>query len=325
MKRRRSRVRSVMSRVPLNDNRKRLKMADAENLENIAEAVKLTQKIRASISKTYSGLSDGFHNSLGNEKQCLSELQKSLLVINNDFNALEKFGNTLNPIDRSTNSFNLSLDPVVDKTPLYSQLLQTHKWTGKTLDLSNQAFYILSQSPLHRSVYIGASSKRLRRQSPTSHTVSANHLDMCLTNWGRSFADMSFSIVRPLGNCGVVQVTVGRAMTVLIILRGLIIEWVRVKGCTENFLTDEGKINVWSKSKYQVFQMVTDHASAAMLHFYSPVIPDVAVKSFLTWLQKYSTLFSARCLKCGRYLQDGLPPTWRDFRTGEPYHEVCRG
>ena len=60
-------------------------MADAENLENIAEAVKLTQKIRASISKTYSGLSDGFHNSLGNEKQCLSELQKSLLIINNDF------------------------------------------------------------------------------------------------------------------------------------------------------------------------------------------------------------------------------------------------
>lgn len=47
------------------------------------------------------------------------------------FSALEKFGNLLNPIDRSTNSFNLSLDPVVDKTPLYSQLLQTHKWTSK--------------------------------------------------------------------------------------------------------------------------------------------------------------------------------------------------
>ncbi|CAI9720028.1 Hypothetical predicted protein [Octopus vulgaris] len=300
-------------------------MADLENMENIAEAIRLTQKIRASVSRTFSDLSNGFHNSQGNEKKCLNDLQKSLLAINNDYNALEKVGNSLNPIDRVTNSFNLSLDPGIDKTPLYSQLLYTHKWITKTLELSNQAFSILNQSPLHRSVYASASSKRLRRQSPISHSVSTNALDVCLTNWDRSFPDMSFSILRPLGNCGVVQVTVGRAMNVLVILRGLIIEWVRVKGFTEDFFADDGKINVWSKSKYQVFQMVTDHASAAMLHFYSPVIPDVAVKSFLTWLQKYSTLFSASCHKCNRYLQSGLPPTWRDFRTGEPYHEVCRG
>ena len=45
---------------------------------------------------------------------------------------------------------------------------------------------------------------------------------------------------------------------------------------------------------------------------------------FQLWLQGYSTLFSAPCHKCGKYLQNSMPPTWRDFRTRDPYHDGCR-
>ena len=42
------------------------------------------------------------------------------------------------------------------------------------------------------------------------------------------------------------------------------------------------------------------------------------------WLQGYSSLFSAPCTKCGKFLQNAMPPTWRDFRTREPFHDGCR-
>lgn len=45
---------------------------------------------------------------------------------------------------------------------------------------------------------------------------------------------------------------------------------------------------------------------------------------FQTWLHSYVTLFSQPCHKCGSHLLDNLPPTWRDFRTLDAYHESCR-
>ena len=46
--------------------------------------------------------------------------------------------------------------------------------------------------------------------------------------------------------------------------------------------------------------------------------------SFQTWLRSYIKLFQAPCQRCGKFLQDGLPPTWRDFRTLEAFHDTCR-
>ncbi|XP_039979279.1 mediator of RNA polymerase II transcription subunit 27-like, partial [Xiphias gladius] len=43
-----------------------------------------------------------------------------------------------------------------------------------------------------------------------------------------------------------------------------------------------------------------------------------------TWLRSYIKLFQSSCQRCGRFLQDGLPPTWRDFRTLEAFHDTCR-
>lgn len=63
------------------------------------------------------------------------------------------------------------------------------------------------------------------------------------------------------------------------------IEWVTVKGYDETFNED-----LWAESRHQVFRRVQDHTHAAMLHFYSPTLPDLAVKFFMV-----SQLFPVCC------------------------------
>lgn len=54
------------------------------------------------------------------------------------------------------------------------------------------------------------------------------------------------------------------------------IEWVTVKGYDETFDDD-----LWAESRHQVFRKVQDHTHSAMLHFYSPTLPELAVKFFM--------------------------------------------
>lgn len=39
--------------------------------------------------------------------------------------------------------------------------------------------------------------------------------------------------------------------------------------------------------RYQVFQRITENANAAMLHFQSPIYPELAVQSFMTYLHSF--------------------------------------
>lgn len=72
-----------------------------------------------------------------------------------------------------------------------------------------------------------------------------------------------------------------------IILKGLMIEWVTVKGFDESL---DSVDDHWTESRYQVFRKVQDHAHSAMLHFFSPTLPELAIRSFIVCL--YSVLNS---------------------------------
>lgn len=61
------------------------------------------------------------------------------------------------------------------------------------------------------------------------------------------------------------------------------IEWVTVKGYDETFDDD-----LWAESRHQVFRKVQDHTHSAMLHFYSPTLPDLAVKFFMVIESNFS-------------------------------------
>jgi mediator of RNA polymerase II transcription subunit 27 len=75
--------------------------------------------------------------------------------------------------------------------------------------------------------------------------------------------------------------SLGRILKAVVAFKGLMIEWVQVKGFNEEFVNDNGQLDLWSESRYQVFRKITENANAAMLHFYSPTLPDLAVRSFM--------------------------------------------
>ncbi|XP_005092358.1 mediator of RNA polymerase II transcription subunit 27 [Aplysia californica] len=255
----------------------------------------------------------------------LRTLKRSLETISHDFSDLEKTGGHLGPVHMLSNIDYLSLDPVDKNTVMHPQLLQAYKWTNKMHELANQAFTVLSQNSLKRTQSpFFTSAKKQKGSLPVACLVPPVAVDTFVHNLDQSNVDMSISISRPLGSCGVMQIDLKRTLRAVVVLRGLMIEWVKVKGFDETFKTEDGQIDIWSSSRYQVFQKITDHAEAASLHYYAPAKPEIAIKSFVLWLEGFSTLFSAPCHKCGKHLQNNMPPTWRDFRSREPFHDVCR-
>lgn len=85
---------------------------------------------------------------------------------------------------------------------------------------------------------------------------------------------MQVTVSRPFATNAVLQITLGRVLKAVIALKGLMIEWVIVRGYMETF-------DLWTESRHKVFRKITENSQAAMLHFYSPAMPELAVKSFM--------------------------------------------
>ncbi|XP_056396475.1 mediator of RNA polymerase II transcription subunit 27 isoform X3 [Hyla sarda] len=184
---------------------------------------------------------------------------------------------------------------------------------------------LLNQQSLKRSAnQMGVSAKRRPKAQPTTLVLPPQYIDDVITRIDRMFPEMTIHLSRPNGTSAMLLVTLGKVLKVIVVMRSLFIDRTIVKGYNENVYTVDGKLDIWSKSNYQVFQKVTDHATTALLHYQLPQMPDVVVRSFMTWLRSYIKLFQAPCQRCGKFLQDGLPPTWRDFRTLEAFHDTCR-
>ncbi|XP_029365872.1 mediator of RNA polymerase II transcription subunit 27 isoform X2 [Echeneis naucrates] len=265
------------------------------NLDAFSHAISGIQALRSSVSRVFESLKDGMRNREtleGREKQFIAEFQDNLQAVNRDLNELERLSGLVGRPSESHplhNSGLLSLDPVQDKTPLYSQLLQAYKWSNKLQYHAGLASSLLNQQSLKRSAnQMGASAKRRPKVQPSTLVLPPQYVDDVISRIGRMFPDMTIELFRPNG-----------ASAVLL-------------------------LDIWTKSQYQVFQKVTDHATTALLHYQLPQMPDVVVRSFMTWLRSYIKLFQSSCQRCGRFLQDGLPPTWRDFRTLEAFHDTCR-
>uniref|UniRef100_A0A8C0F155 Mediator complex subunit 27 n=1 Tax=Bubo bubo TaxID=30461 RepID=A0A8C0F155_BUBBB len=224
------------------------------------------------------------------------------------------------------NSGLLSLDPVQDKTPLYSQLLQAYKWSNKLQYHAGLASGLLNQQSLKRSAnQMGVSAKRRPKAQPTTLVLPPQYVDDVINRIDRMFPEMSIQLSRPNGTSAMLLVTLGKVLKVIVVMRSLFIDRTIVKGYNENVYTEDGKVGYCISSNIKFyFYLVTDHATTALLHYQLPQMPDVVVRSFMTWLRSYIKLFQAPCQRCGKFLQDGLPPTWRDFRTLEAFHDTCR-
>ena len=123
------------------------------------------------------------------------------------------------------------------------------------------------------------------------HILFFRTVDNVINTIIRSFWDnLKIEIVRPFGSSTVLlvtrrKVTLGKLMKGIVVLKRLMVEWVVVKGFNEDLYNEDGTINMWGESRYKVFRKVTENTNAAMLHFYSPAYPELAIRSFLVSIQ----------------------------------------
>ena len=97
----------------------------------------------------------------------------------------------------------------------------------------------------------------------------------------RVLPDLQIEVMRPFGAPAILKITCERVLRAVILLRGVVIEWVLIKGLGENFEDEDGKLDIWMDSRYEVFRKITDHANSAMLYYVSPLHVDLGIRSFL--------------------------------------------
>jgi len=291
------------------------------------------------------------------EKILVEELKKNLKKVGDSLTEVESHVGQIQDqapqqhYPRSA-SFLLSLDSVnvAERHQLSTQLYHSHRWLDKLHEFSNVSSTVLTQNSNRRSASSASQSgrdastgplaaKRIKLKGLAAEQVSVAPaaIDQFVLELTRHFKDnMTIEVSRPLGTPALLSISLARTLKAYVILRGLIIEWVNVLGFGElqaaDFdVGDAGKDNVsldtvWIKSKHQVFRRISEHAAAAMIHFYLPNNPQLALRSFLMWLRSYEKLFYDPCHACEKIIQssDGSVPVFRDLRTLKPYHDLCR-
>lgn len=288
-------------------------------------ALSAVKVLRLEVGHLFSTLSAGVREEHGEEgREFITEIQNMLTTINQRYREFEQSVMNINIPSGSlmlANSSYLGQESSTDKQNLYSPLVRSHKWTDKVHKYSIIAHSILNANSLKKSLIFTSSFNKRKRPLSTSQNVTPQQMDSFISSMDRLFPDMSFSVSRSLAANTIVQVTLGRMLQATIAFRGLIIEWVVIKGYTES---SNSPTDLMTESRYHVFRRITDHAQAATLHFAMPTFHEISVKSFLSWLNSYSTLFTSVCKHCGKHSYDCYPPTWRDFKTCDPYHFECK-
>ncbi|XP_049907738.1 mediator of RNA polymerase II transcription subunit 27 isoform X3 [Epinephelus moara] len=183
------------------------------NLDAFSHAISGIQALRSSVSRVFESLKDGMKNREtleGREKQFIAEFQDNLQAVNRDLNELERLSGLVGRPSESHplhNSGLLSLDPVQDKTPLYSQLLQAYKWSNKLQYHAGLASSLLNQQSLKRSAnQMGASAKRRPKVQPSTLVLPPQYVDDVISRIGRMFPDMTIELFRPNGTSAVLLV-----------------------------------------------------------------------------------------------------------------------
>ncbi|XP_036116688.1 mediator of RNA polymerase II transcription subunit 27 isoform X4 [Molossus molossus] len=183
------------------------------NLEAFSQAISAIQALRSSVSRVFDCLKDGMRNKEtleGREKAFIAHFQDNLHSVNRDLNELERLSNLVGKPSENHplhNSGLLSLDPVQDKTPLYSQLLQAYKWSNKLQYHAGLASGLLNQQSLKRSAnQMGVSAKRRPKAQPTTLVLPPQYVDDVISRIDRMFPEMSIHLSRPNGTSAMLLV-----------------------------------------------------------------------------------------------------------------------
>ena len=278
-------------------------MADVLNFDAVHAALKATKLLRGGVRDLFRTLAEGplpaavreceDGDEMAQDRALVTEVQAVVSSINARIRELESACTLISP--PGAQSANISLghsallaqDPAYERTALYSALVSAYRWSDRMHDHSSHVVQILNANMLKRSANqvsaIGPARARALSTHPFRRPVySPAQVDSFCQQLQRMIGpDIHMEVLRPFGAPAVLKVTLDRVLQSVIVLRGPCIEWVLVKGFQEDFYNDSGKLDIWTPSRYQVFQKITDHANAAMLHFVHYVHPDLAVKSYV--------------------------------------------
>jgi len=311
----------------------------SSDIESLQASLSLIVEVRSKAQELFKSVlegskEDGASGGQGatRETKYLSEVKLKLDTVGSKIKELEtQIGkpqtNTSHPL---AHGVYLNADSANESMALYQSLVTGYKWWNKAIDYAGGAALLLSQNNLKRSSGQIAKQNRGRRPGSNFHIAPPHALDNLINQISQLYKDMRFRVARPNGSKSnaIVEVTLDRLLTASLVFKGLMIEWVMVRGYDEPTNKDtrtDGSPDVWTESRYCVFRRITDNANAAMLNYFqSPLYPELAAKSFFTYLHSYVTLFTEKCRSCGYHLHSNLPPTWREFKTLDPYHEDCR-
>ncbi|XP_037780928.1 mediator of RNA polymerase II transcription subunit 27-like [Penaeus monodon] len=305
---------------------------ETPSVEVLQVTLNKVRSLRSGVTNFFRVLAEGPKEENEDEEKVESSLGesciKTLADIKNQLRDLETqvvaLNTPTNPVSLGNTGL-LSLDPSPDKLPLYYQLLDCYTWTEKVHTYSTMIHSLLGSNNLKRThIALSLSAKRRQFKVQYNHNVSQQQVDTVIQSINLMFQDMTLNVSRPFGNNAVIQVTLGRVLRAVVTFKGLLIEWVVVRAYNEPLLDEDGKVDLYTPSQYKVFQKVTDNANAAMLNFCSPGFSDLSVRSFFTWLHSFASLFTDVCKRCSNHLHNHMPPTWREFRTLDPFHEECK-
>ncbi|XP_060520191.1 mediator of RNA polymerase II transcription subunit 27 [Cylas formicarius] len=292
---------------------------DIEQLNLALNSIKI---LRSNVRRVFESVSNGLradHGDDGKENKFIFELQELLTTVNNNLRDVENSVANLTPPPGAFslgNTTYLSQETTQERQALYDQLVNSYKWTDKIREYSALAGNILAANSFNKTYKTYSTSKRRKTQT-SNHNVPPDVIESLITSIDRLFNDVTITASRPFVPNPVIQVTLGKVLNAVIAFKGLMIEWVVVKALSESN-------DLWSESRFKVFKKVTENCHAAMCHFHSPMMPELAVRSFMHWFHSYISLFSAPCKRCSKHLHNNLPPTWRDLRSLEAYHEECK-
>ncbi|XP_030750116.1 mediator of RNA polymerase II transcription subunit 27 [Sitophilus oryzae] len=292
---------------------------DIEQLNSALNSVKI---LRSNVRCVFESVSNGLradHGEESKESKYILELQELLTIVNNNLRDVENSVGNLTPPPGAFslgNTTYLSQETTQERQQLYGQLVNSYKWTDKIREYSALAGNMLAANSFNKTYKTYSTTKRRKTQT-SNHNVPPEIIENLITSIDRLFTDVTITAKRPFVPNPLIQVALGRVLRAVIAFKGLMIEWVVVKALSEDN-------DLWTESRYKVFRKVTENCHAAMCHFHSPMMPELAVRSFMHWFHSYITLFSAPCKRCSKHLQSNLPPTWRDLRSLEPYHEECK-
>lgn len=285
-------------------------MADVVHLDAVHAALKATKLLRGGVRDLFRTLAEGplpaavrdvgQSEDNAQDRALAAEVQATVTSINARIRDLESACTMIAPPGSSISlghSALLAQDPVWERTPLYSSLVGAYRRSDRMHDHSSHVIQILNANMLKRSATQMHAIARARNPGMIHSLArrpvySAQQVDAFCQQLQRMIApDIHMEIMRPFGAPAVLKVTLDRVLQSVIVLRGPCIEWVLVKGFNEDFYTENGKLDIWSPSRYLVFQKITNHANAAMLHFVHCLHPDLAVKSYVVSETKASSYF----------------------------------